>query len=720
MANTDTDTDARYYPPPASAPLQQVAQQLPPVQPSTRGDRLDRIAGYQQSPFVPAPAPPAPAPPAAQPAPQPPAEQPAPLDMPRRVQIMPGPTYQYNPNNQRFTPAQPRPTSELGKPTWAITALPNYPDLEHSTHLPAQQEAYGVERGTGRQLAMHGPPAVAGPARIFGDIAGIIGPFLDFYSHNAFSEHYRNTRLGMTREQEAQQRMEKQRLDMQLEQVGLLHEQMLEQGAQAIASSSDILTEYGRVINDGNLSPEQKEAAIRALNYKHGWSSLDNTLNNQGMDGVIRELQWNDQRLRDHWSAYTVLDQASKKKKEEAGDPGADLLEGGDKSARNDLIRKQEDQDPTTAAPDAASAPTATDTAKRVEKIRKDAGINDTIGLDAAREILETGKLGRATPGQIGKSEGYRRGEVAARQMGKLVGDKLAGPGTLDEKLDDIGENISPTVASNIKGLLDFKTDLNKDIPREVRNQYQTWAQRADPNWRAGNYKAVNDYFGANTQNARLILRADAFPTAGLTVLKQLKPVSETEAIPMRIIDQGGSFYVTGDPKYSNLNQAIQGYINEFAGLLSANGVPRVTQLQILREHFKSSMSPAQIRGALQIDAQDANSIVDGVNARWRQVSGRNTLVPGYRPESDAVLKGILGMNAKTGEVPDDDNIPNELRAVGKKPLPKGQRPGWMTDKDAASPLTRAQRTYWENWLKTHPRGTPGWDEINEQLGINR
>jgi hypothetical protein len=486
---------------------------------------------------------------------------------------------------------------------------------------------------------------------------------------------------------------------------------------QAYQANEAHLSRYGDIfsaLDAHGLNEEQAKQEIRrmALAEPGGVDQvLLTALDNGGLSSVYSLLQSRHAKALDMLSAATTMENVR-------GRSGKTVKEQGefDKSLGDGTGTPRESGGGALGpAPASAAgpAPHADEFSNETDaKLGKDHHLSP-LGVQAAHDWVSTGKPAGETANAFENDakQNYANVYAAAGDITKQMNAIASGNDDADTKIEKLRQ-INPDVASGVDALLKFQSD-----PSKPENKiFKTWAHKIDKTWEEGRYKAVNEFLTTNA--SKILLRADAFPTAGLTVLRALKPHSETQAIPLRIIDQAGSFYVTGDPKYSDLNQAIQGYINEFAGLLSANGVPRVTQLQILREHFKSSMSPAQIRGALQIDAQDGYAIVQGVDQRWKTISGRNTLVPGYTPKADALFKGILDMNAKTGQV--DDEAPNELKAVGKKPLPPGQRPSWMTDKQAAPPLTRKKKDELKQWIETHPPDTPGWDEINEQLGINR
>ena len=75
-------------------------------------------------------------------------------------------------------------------------AAKDYPAIFGTHLMPTPEEAYGVVRGAGNQLAAYSAPGVGQPMGWAAGLASLIGPFMDHFSNNAFSTNYRNKMLG--------------------------------------------------------------------------------------------------------------------------------------------------------------------------------------------------------------------------------------------------------------------------------------------------------------------------------------------------------------------------------------------------------------------------------------------------------------------------------------------------------------------------------------------
>jgi hypothetical protein len=707
MSNTDFDPQQQapppqpYFPPPPASPLTQLIQQqqrppipqLPSMQIASAETPGVNFTGGRQD---------------VQP-------RDARTDLPAPA-AAPTPPPTPAPPPQRYTPTAPRGHQNWGEIPDAAKAHENYPAISSSALMPTDDEAIRILQMTGKRLSQFSAPSVAGPANIFSSLAALIGPTMDFYSQGTFSSHYRDRYLGGLEQR-------KQAMAERREQMEVYRDQMIDSAQQAMVAHKQMMGDYGAVFKQhelGALTDAQAEQAIRNLNAKYQHSGLDSMINNRGIGAVQRWLDWEDTQFADTINGLTVLDQtktrsgktpAEENELDKAISAGGSTGGGTSTSTRTQLEPLKGEAAP--AAPSSGDqAVENPDAAGMDADLMKKYNMSPT-GMGMAHSLLQSADPADENKLRLEAKKNFGRPIGAARDMRTAINNIAANPAlTPEQKLEEIG-NIDKQVADKLSGIKGYDLD-----PKDKANQrWSALAHQVDPSFQEGKYKAVNDYFGPNTANAGKIQRLDAFPKSGLSLLKAIKPLSETESVPMRIIDQGASFYVTGDPKYSTVYQAIQGYINEYSGLLTANGVPRVTQIKMFADHFKSSMSPAQIRGAMQVDAQNASAMYDSVLQRWKDVSGRTTPPPGLQPRSVELLNGLLDMKPQTGQVTED--APDELKAVGKKPPPKDKRPSWMTDRDAAPPLTRQQKEDARRWLQENP-GAPGWDEINEELGINR
>lgn len=326
MSNTDFDLrnvgppdtsqpqSIPYYPPPARSPLHLVSQQTQPTpapEPPTTKDQSrlpggginwttrNNMAVFQA--------------PEERPVGNVPLPTPRPGEAPQRL-----PTVTVKPP-QAYAPSPIRPMERWGDDYWAIERLKNDPNFANSQFIPTEQEAPGVLRGANRQLANFSAPAIAGPASIVAGLASIIGPFIDFFSHNAFSEHYRKVALGGTQQQLNELKLKEGYFKLHEDELRAKRDQMLDVQDDLRKTHYDMLTEYRSVydnLKSGALTQEQAEQDIRALNQKWHHQNFDNLLNNQGVAGVASGLDLEHQKFMHSWAGSASLRSADKTNKE--------------------------------------------------------------------------------------------------------------------------------------------------------------------------------------------------------------------------------------------------------------------------------------------------------------------------------------------------------------------------------------------------------------------
>lgn len=657
-STADLNTDQQYFPQPPPSPLQQVAQSSPQDAGQKAQDRLPGgnvpwttrpTQGFSSGPPQPPPPPP-------MPTPRPP-EAPvatAPVTSPKPP-----------PENQRFTPNSPRPPDQFGKPNWAISGLKHYPGLELSTFLPNEQEAPGVMRGAGKQLAQFGPPSVAGPARAASDLAAIVGPFLDFYSHNAFSQHYRSTMLGETQQQEAQVRMQQAKMRMQTEQMQVLHDQMMENGAQAIANHSALLTRYGDIINKHNnhtISDEAFTEAIHNLNIESGHSSLDATLQNGGPTAVINQLQWEDQRLRDFWSSYTVLDQAQQRRKKETGDQSDDWVDGGGSNspARQSLI--MDEDKPTQQASADQSVPTADGATSTLDKIKKQNNLNDQ-GMNAAQDIVEQGDVPGMTKAEGAKlhPQAYRAATTAAGQIGHAIGQVASGAGTPEEKIEAI-RNINPNVAQTLDDLANYRQEL-KDVPNATRGQISSWAHQVNPKYDPTKAAQLKEFYKAGSKENTAMQAAANLPNVMIQLYSNLRKQENTNYFGTKL-DQALKG-LSQDPEYNLIANQLRVVQQAITAIQSGTGVPRVTILEEMMKAVPATASSETIRGAMMQDLAEAWGRIGNIQGQFSNF-GVKGYAPGLSKETVDLYSGFLRSNWRSGEFPSD--VPPQLKQLSRDP----------------------------------------------------
>ena len=303
MANTDFDPQQQapppqpHFPPPPPSPLTQIAQQpmgrvamaeTPGI--NFTGGRLDAAPRDAQTDL--------------------------PTPLPKQPPQVP----------QRYVPASLNAEGRWGEDSAARVAAERDPSVFDTSAMPSMREYPNIVAVAGRQLGQFSAPAVSAPANMAAQIASLIGPTLDFFSHNAFSSSYRNRMLGGLAER-------KQAMLEQRENVELQHQRMIDLLTQARTNQQVMLKDYDEVrqemelqrkLHGGQNTPDELDTArqkIRDLNIKHHHQNLDAYLDKYDIPGVFSYLNWENAKNQDIWNAETAAKADKKKKDDQDYDP---------------------------------------------------------------------------------------------------------------------------------------------------------------------------------------------------------------------------------------------------------------------------------------------------------------------------------------------------------------------------------------------------------------
>jgi len=609
---------------------------------------------------------------------------------------------------QRFLPNYVPPDRSLGKPSWGIDQTMNGQDLTKTIHMPNYDEMFGVIHGAGKQLAGWGPTQLAPQYNVLAMMARALGSTFDYFSGGAF---WRNFNSSQARVYEAQR-----------QQYELQREQMYDHGMQTVFAHKQMMDKYDKVfdmieaLGGADLNPDdpelkKAEEVLLRLNSETGHTQFDDLIRAGKIGEVKRMLDTENARLLDMWSGLLTLGNSRTSS-------GGTVK--GDSEFDKSLGAASGSNLPGSAAKGPIATPSPATTEAEYDEYMKrhfrlsNSGAGEARGLIDATPSQDDGFLAKAK-GENGKQVIAARNDMRDR-IRHAASDQSTSP---DDKIRQISA-IDPTKGAGIQSLIDY----NEDPKSPEGRKNLPLAQLVDKTYKPAAYEGVKKFY-SDSSMMREVLRANSLPTAELNLLKSLKPLPENVSIPFRVIAQGETFYIDGDPKYSNLNTAIQDFIVETSAVQAASGVPRVSIVQLLGEHFKSSMSPAQIRGAMQILNRNAGTMIEGMDHRWKSITNKETHMPGYDENAMAIQRGVAAMEPLTGAIPEkiDDgkggamDTPRQLLAVGKTPPPPEQRPDYA--KKAKAPLNQDQIIFLKEQLKTLPPNDPRRAFIIERLGIN-
>ena len=609
---------------------------------------------------------------------------------------------------QRFMPNYKAPDGRLGQPNWAIDQTNAGQDLTKTIHMPNYDEMFGIMHGASKQLADWGPKQLAPQYNAISLLARTLGNAFDYFSNGAFWRNFNSSQARVYESQRQQYELQRERMYDQAMQTVFVHKQMMDKYNKVF----DILKAMGGADIDPD-NPELKKAkeVLLRLNSDTGHEWLNDLVKAGKLNEVKNVLDAENARLLDMWSSVLTLGNSRS---------SSGGTTKGDSEFDKSLVADTSANLPGGAARGGELTPSAATTeAQFDEYLKRHYGLSDS-GAGEARGLLD------ATPSQDdgflakAKGQGGKQVIAARNDMRNRIRRAASDPNTnTEDKLNQIGA-IDPAKAAGVQSLIDYGEDPKS--PEGRKNL--PLAQLVDKTYKPAAYEAVKKFY-SDSSMMRELLRSNALPQAELNVLKAVKPISETEKIPFRVLAKGESFYLSGDPKYSNLNTAINEAIIEASAVMAASGVPRVSIVELLGEHFTSSMSPAQIRGSLQILNNNAIRMIEGMDHRWKDVTQKDTHMPGYDENAVAIGRGIRAMEPLTGAIPgkiDDGkggamDTPRELMSVGKTPPPPEQRPDYA--KKALPPLDQDKIIFFKEQLKTLPKDDPRRAFIIEQLGIN-
>ena len=591
--------------------------------------------------------------PADEPVTEPPAEPPQPPQQMARLDPATGrvmvPQLQHR--NDPYVPVSARPRAEWGGDWWPIAAFATNSSMQFGPFMPSPMEAYGVIRGAGAQLAQWGAPGYGqnyGQASI---MAQMMGPWLDALTGGRFTKGFNAARMGT--------------LKMQREQMMLNQAQALQQHKQFLLGANEIFGMY----EFGGSDKEESEHKMEDYLIQSGHQNLINMLHTKGMSGVMKYLEWEDQKYRDGLAAHTSIKKAT-------GDTDADKDRafegeaGGDPDSPEARARKAETFGPdigrtgpgTPSAPEAPKTPPLGESGDINAELKKAMPGATDKEVEAARAVAS----GEEMP-DVSDAKQARINALASKIRGgiKQIAEQPAAPGDIaaeQAKIDRI-KKIDFGKGSMLDSIIHYKQDPDK-LPIKGREKLLELAHSIRHNYDPGKYKAVEQFSLPSSVENRTVSRASGMLQGYVSVLRALKPFEEGQKIPSNVVQAWVAGHWSGDPKYYELESAIA-QMGQETSAVTTGGVPRQGLTKMLLNEVSRTASPAQIRSALLTHMRNGWAFIDGYQRQYDNLTGGGDFVPGLGGRDNwNLFSSILRMNPYTGEVPED--APDELRDVGK------------------------------------------------------
>jgi hypothetical protein len=545
--------------------------------------------------------------------------------------------------------------------------------------MPSPQESPWVIAGAGKQLATWGSPGVAPLARLASMFAQIVGPFLDFYGEGKFSQNF-NAETA-------------RQMAMRREEMEMNRQRMIDTSYQAWQASKahsdvyrDILFKIHNNYYSKNSDENQRlgyEAFINAARTDPNGpdSILIQQAANGGLSAAESMIDQRDAKAHDLYLSAVSMDNA----------PGRS---GVQKSKEDTAMSASIDPVGTTGGlpgPGGApvgSAPLGGETAEPGhaldEQIKRRNQISDDAMQDA-RDMYHGEKPRGMTPDAYHKAIGekFNRVDQARKDLSQGISNEASSSDDAQTKIDKIKD-----MDEHVGGILEAAYNNTLDPKSADGKKWNSLAHQAFPGpagYDENGFKAVQDMKkeGTNTISASM-RRTGTLAAAYVSTMGELKDISETDPDFVRKLKTALATGL-GDPKYTSLATSLRNFGTDAVAIAYGTGRAPVSMVQHYLDNLPAGASPAQVRGWLQKDLQNANGAINAVKGDWARLH-QVGLPPGLQEDADQVIQYGIITNVNTGQVA--KGAPDVLKAVGN-PAPSDdpkKRPSWLTPDKARPP----------------------------------
>jgi hypothetical protein len=712
MANTDFNSTPS-APPPAMGGF---------------GQRLGQLANLLQQrkeATEPQVAPPPPPMPGQAPA-APPAMPQVPLASTTKTALMPPPPAPPTAPVGYIPPRGERPGSELGKPWWPVESARSRPGpAPESQFIPPPRDAYRYVGQVAAGQAKFGAPAVAGPAQQVSMLAAGFAPLFDLISGGAFSRGFSEGNALQIQKKLGALKLEQEQFVLQSEMMQQAHQ--------------NLLLQYGDVFNaaeKGWITEDEAAHRIRVIAGNNQDGLTQQAIADYGLKGALSHLQREDRQMRIAMAGTTSLkkmtegeksaaeEMASQGYKTDISGQGLDAssafsfpgLEGGEKAGG--------EQDGTAIAQADTGEAEGGDDAEAFDAMEQKK--HTAFGQPITPETIQLGRQaynGSFDPKELKATRGLVEGVAA--DLRHSISKITTGPGDAESKLERV-EKLDPTAGARLRGLLDLSLNPEKDlqVAHGVREDLVAQAHAINPNWKSNSYALKEQYEKLNQPAVKTVQRVGAFLPAVNSLNSTLLDIPEDQKIPENILKKVYANQWTGDAAYGRIYTAIQNVLNETSAIQSGTGQSHIGNVKMRAQEMLNTMSPAQIRTQLILDAQSNYGMIKNIENQYKQTVGDpSAQLPFFPKAVEDDYKSIMRMNPYTGEMPEDAS--GAVRATSKK---GGSHPSWLNNDPNSpgyqgwKPLTEAQvvagrRQIAQNQNSTDPNVQAAIQRIRRRLG---
>lgn len=609
---------------------------------------------------------------------------------------------------QAYVPQSPVGYERWGKRLWIEDAQEAYPDIGRTALAPGGRENYNIAQGAGRQLGQNSWPAVSGPAMAAGNIAKMLGPFLDYVGGGKFTPAFNRMERQSLAKQQFALRAQREYLEMERERMMDLNDMAIANFRRDIAPAQEVMDDYHHEVLGKGLANEQE-----AWNRLHDWAlrtghtKLQHALENGGLRAGESWLNDENAKINDLALANGGLrasDRARAARAGAAGRPegysGEDLVEGGGEGdeVRRDAagrpiapgLREPKAEAPAPAAPtEEAATPEDVDS-----QIKKKWGLSDQ-GMTFARSLSETGKVEGQTPTAFGNAIKTRQGKENWNKVlsGRADLDqrmrnavRTLGPDdTAYRKLDRLG-NVSPVTVDRVKRVGNYGTDPYKEFDQGLREPIISLTRAVYPQYNPKNMGAAEEFTRESKMPFQLMAKLSALGQADASLVDVTKGMSENDVIPGTTLKRWIAGHWSGDPEYGRLGEVLQQMNTSLVAIQTMTGSrPAITLVNAMAERQNEGMSLRQIRHATQAAEIDAFAHFATLQHRWEGFN-KEELAPGMDQTGFKFLSDYMRMNADTQQMPADAAI--RMARASKEPKEWNTR---LSEEQKHPPLTSDQ-----------------------------
>jgi hypothetical protein len=591
--------------------------------------------------------------------------------------------------------AADRPPNEWGKPWPPVVMASLYPNIAPGPDIPAPHEMYDAIQSAAQNASVWAAPDVAKPSSDAAFLANPLVMLLNGLSHGKFNANFNAVGLNQLR---ARQFEIAERLDA------------------ATRNYQEHLQTYGTILYEEQhhiITPEEAKRRIEEYaNLKQDHQTLQ-FLHKNGLRGVYENMS-----LQEAW--YRQMLASNHQLKKVAGVDGDNEIARSwgypGSSGGGLLIDPDKLPGRTGAAPEAPVTPAAPGAGEY--KIIP-GSFDETLqqqGLTPRAIQAVHQRFNELTPeGWAAVEKGAEKGTPNASKIYGQIGNGvmamqnraneiMAGPGTAQQKFQNLKNNVDLNFGSTLQGYWDYSLNADSDEAKAkgYNRQMKAWLKQLDPNWDSGNYKNLHEITEPKGDPQKLLGSVGILVQDYLNTMVNLNKIGETKTIPRKWIENMMAGKVTGvPPEYAALHNNLVAFEATAARLLGQTGATRVAILNQLLSQIGPTASAAQIRGVLQNEMAAAWANYNKYQSTWSGYSKREGLVPGLDSENFKALRAIVKQDVNTGRFPKGEDVPNQVRAADQTgPVRKEFQSEEY--KDSHEPLTTQQYQALDDFVFAH------------------